>query len=328
MRKSFEKLKFLSIIFLSVLILSNCNKDDDGIIVQPDEKETENHTDPDPTDEQGEGEQGDITLYRVVGKNLVKEKDYTVSGKHETFQKDTQKHMEIWSLVKKIVPPSYLKKMNEFIIYAGEANGTAGYVYETKKDLSTWRMGIAIDFAYDGGFNANGELAYTIIHEFGHILTLDNSQLDSSTSSDNCTNFFPGEGCAKNDAYINVLYNKFWKDIWNAYKDAQNDESQKQEFYNMYQDRFVTAYASTNPGEDIAEVFATFVTKDKRDSNSSIASQKINLMYEYNELIRLRDFIRKNTVSSSKSKRALPVAGQWKQASRIGKNHGQCRRKH
>ena len=78
------------------------------------------------------------------------------------------------------------------MIFAGEDNGTAGYVYNTKDDLSKWEMGIAIYFAYEGGFNADGELAYTIIHEFGHILTLEIAQVDASVSENSCTNYFTG----------------------------------------------------------------------------------------------------------------------------------------
>ena len=212
------------------------------------------------------------------------------------------------------------------MIFSGEHNGTAGYVFPTSDDLSKWQMGIAIDFAYEGGFNANGELAYTIIHEFGHILTLDNTQVDASIAQGNCTNFFTGEGCAKSASYINKLQTQFWADIWSAFEAAQESEEKGRQFYDKYQDRFVTAYASTNPGEDIAEVFATFVTRNGGPNGNSIAEQKIKLMYDHPELVSFRDFIRGN-MASAKSRSYLPVAGSWKNANTIGNAKKGCTHK-
>jgi len=209
--------------------------------------------------------------------------------------------------------------MSQFMIFAGESNGTAGYVYNTTVDLSKWGMGIAIDFAYEGGFNAGGELAYTIIHEFGHILTLENRQVDASISESDCKNYFVGEGCAKAEAYINKTYQKGWADIWDEFLKVQEKESESasEEFYTKYEERFVTGYASTNPGEDIAEVFATFVTRNGGVNGSSIAEQKIQIMYDHPELIELRNYIRGNT-ANEKGRSYLPIAGAWKKATTFG----------
>ena len=74
---------------------------------------------------------------------FVEIKDFDVKGAELSLQQDVQKHMEIWELVKKIVPLSHRSKMSEFLIYAGERTGTAGFVVETNADLSKWKMGIA-----------------------------------------------------------------------------------------------------------------------------------------------------------------------------------------
>lgn len=264
------------------------------------------------------GEPGEITLYNVIGDNIIKKTDYKVTGKELEFQKDTKKHQEIWELTKKVIPPSYRSKMSRFMIFTGEGDGTAGYVYNTAPDLSKWEMGIAIDFAYyNGSFNEGGELAYTIIHEFGHILTLDNTQVDASISQNSCQNYFTGEGCTKSMAYINKLYSKFWSDIADEHSQLGENQSEQENFYQKYRDRFVTGYASTNPGEDIAEVFATFITRNGGVNGNSIAEQKIQLMYEHPELITLRNYIRGNT-ASSRASRFLPIAGSWKKANTFG----------
>lgn len=63
------------------------------------------------------------------------------------------------------------------------------------------------------------------------------------------------------------------------------------EFYDKYQDQFVSDYAATNPGEDIAETYRVFVMEDKPEGNS-IRDQKIKFMYEFEELVKIRQNIR------------------------------------
>ena len=257
------------------------------------------------------GTQGEITLYRVVGADIQKKTDYQVSGQDLVYQNDVARHQELWGFTKDVVPSSHRNYMNEFMIYNGEITGSAGYVFETAQDLSTWQMGLAINYADD-----QNELLYTIIHEFGHILTLNNTQLNSSVSSNDCSNYHTGEGCSKAAAFINKLYNLGWADVWSEYQQAQNSQTALQAFYNRYQDRFVTNYAATNPGEDIAEVFATFVTMAERPQGNTIAERKILLMYEENELVQLRDYIRNNLFTNRRSITLTP--GSWNRANTLG----------
>lgn len=311
-----KRLKLLIIILLSLLVINTfnaCEKDDDT--VKPEKKETSDKPKEDKK-EQDDEEDG-ITLYSVDGYNITKKTDYKVSGKLLELQKDSKKHTEIWNLVSKIIPKGYMTFFNEYLIITGEESGVAGFVVQTREDLTKWKIGVAIDMAYQGGFNTDGELSYTIIHEFGHTLTLNNVQVDSKRNSDNCSNYFTGEGCAKEGSYINVLFQKFWKDIHDQFLDTGDDESKKQAFYEKYKDRFVTQYASTNPGEDIAEVFTHFVIKDKPTGNT-IANQKVKILYEHPELIELRNHIRESLRIGTKSKSA-PVIKVWKRGSTIGK---------
>lgn len=128
---------------------------------------------------------------------------------------------------------------------------------------------------------------------------------------------FPGEGCAKEGSYINALYQNYWKDIHDEFLDTGDDESKKQAFYEKYQDRFVTQYASTNPGEDIAECFTHFVIFDK-PTGDTYANKKVQLFYNYPELVELRNYIRKSLSIGTKSKSA-PVIKVWKRGATFGK---------
>lgn len=270
------------------------------------------------------GTQGEITLYRITGNDLQKIRDYNVSGQDLAYQQNVAKHQELWGLTKNVVPSAHRVKMSEFMIYNGSVTGSAGYVVEKKEDLSEWQMGLAINYADD-----QNELVYTIIHEFGHILTLNDTQVDASISSGGCNNYFTGEGCSKQASYINKLYELGWKDVWSEFQQAQNNQSDHQAFYEKYRDRFVTNYAATNPGEDIAEVFATFVTRNDKPAGNTIAEKKILLMYDHNELVELRDYIRTNLNVSGRGRSILPVPGSWKKATTLGDpKHAHCRLKH
>lgn len=322
--KNFKKYLSIVVVALSVIFFNSCNQEE-IIIPQSsavgDTVSNGNLTNTGNTSNNPQGEDGEITLYKVVGDNINKVTDYKVTGQDLEYQKDVAKHNEIWELVKKIVPLKQREKMGEFLIYNGSVTESAGFVVEISDDLSVWKMGIAINYAYEGGFNTNGELAYTIIHEFGHILTLHKDQLDASITKENCTNYFPGEGCARSSSYINELYQAYWKDIANEYQDASASQSTQEAFYEKYQDRYVTQYASTNPGEDIAEVFATFVTRANKPSGTTIAEKKILLMYNRSELVAFRDHIRQNLQlrgRGNSTKFILPEAGKWKQANTFG----------
>ena len=326
--KKLKNLSLIAIVFTSLMVLNGCSKDDsflqdnlssnltDGVNDTSDDSDDSDSGDGNEDDNGNNpsGQQGEITLYRVDGESIVKITDYQVSGQDQIYQQDTQRHQELWTIVKKVMPTSYRTKMSEFLIYNGEVTGSAGFVVETEQDLSKWQMGIAINYA-----DNQQELVYTVIHEFGHILTLNNDQVDANISQNSCSNYFVGEGCAKSNSYIHKLQSQFWADIWTEYQAAQNSQSGMEQFYNSYSDRFVTQYAATNPGEDIAEVFATFVTRNSDVNGNSIAEQKIQLMYNHTELVELRNYIRGNLGSSSRSRASmLPAPGSWRQANTFG----------
>ena len=135
--------------------------------------------------------------------------------------------------------------------------------------------------------------------------------------------FLTGEGCSKTNSYINKLQKNYWADIWEKFKTAGEDQEKLQKFYTEHKNRFVTNYAATNPGEDFAEVFATFVTRKGGVNGNSIAEKKIQMMYDSAELLAFRDFTR-STMTSAKSRSYLPTAGTWKRSNTIGNPNKGC----
>lgn len=251
--------------------------DDDGNEIT---EETTNQADDD-------AEEGSLTLYRINGNSISKVKDYPVAASLLTYQQDAGRHQEMWDFVTRLLPDNSRGKLVEFEVFHGGGE-LLGYVAPVDaNDLSRWRFALAIDAAGDlSGIDFEALFTFVTLHEYGHVLTLNNEQIDATVDFTNCNHYHTGEGCAQPNAYINRLVELGWTDIIN-----EHDEDNPDATYDNHRDRFVSRYAATNPGEDIAEVFSFFITGD-RPAGNQLSDRKIKLLYEFPELVNLRDQVR------------------------------------
>ncbi len=267
---------------------------------------------------QGPTEDGyEIIFYDVLGDDI----SFGHSPELPTFllhwQEDSTKHYEIWNVFTKLIPESS-RNVNQFYITTDGIGAIGGGVNRDTNDVSMWSLFYDISDVYPNGIFDEKETVFTIIHEFGHILTSNTDQIDVhlelvDSSSENIDELydikdqecFPElmvvDGCAKTDSYINLFYHQFWIDIspeWDEIQYIEDDDEyyeQSDLFYEKYQDHFVSVYASTNIDEDIAESWTAFVLNDKPTSNT-MSSQKIQFFYDFPELIKLREYIREGLV--------------------------------
>ncbi len=233
---------------------------------------------------------GGITLYKVNGDNINTLSDYDVAGKDLEYQNDIIKHQEIWGLIKKIVIPEYRNKLKEMLIFNGEKENLDAYVVNISKDTKEWRIGVAINYAYNKDYSKSKRLEYNLVHEFGHIVALNNDEVNLEKDEKQCVSYYTLGVCTKPDSYMNLFYQEFWKDMMAEYKNGRNID-----FYRNNKEKFVSKYASVSPVEDFAETFACFITKDLPDSNSlHIKDIKVLFFTKYPELMKMRDTIRNN----------------------------------
>jgi len=127
-----------------------------------------------------------------------------------------------------------------------------------------------------------------LIHENAHIFSLGASQSDNDIipyaelCDDNwecddekirqittqkeaacAPNFYDSvAGCLNEDSYLNKFYQKFWADIYRERYYGGKEIMSTYDFHQKYYDHFVSNYAATNPAEDFAETFTTFVLWD------------------------------------------------------------------
>ncbi|MCM1989078.1 hypothetical protein [Oceanirhabdus seepicola] len=208
-------------------------------------------------------------------------------------KENIKRYKSLWERIKNIIPKSYIERIIKFSIDTDGQKNVMAYVNEEDLNSETWRLTIdKIDAIKEDEQLNNEELNNTIVHEFAHILTLNNTQVEEGIIEDS-KNYCTETATTKDNSYLNKFYNKFWKGINKKWTEAQESEESMREFYEKNKKHFVTEYASTNTLEDIAESFTAFVLQDK-PKGRNISEKKILFFYDYEEAIKIRNEIRKN----------------------------------
>jgi hypothetical protein len=151
------------------------------------------------------------------------------------------------------------------------------------------------------------ESIYTMVHEFGHLLTLNKTQIrpTEKSSQEEGDFYLTNEGEAYRKSYINRFVNLFWKgallDSWDVieknycYTEANCVKKKHDLLYMNNDTEFITDYAVESPEEDIVESWTAFVLRPKVRNPKTIAQKKINFFYQFPELVAYRKLIRRNT---------------------------------
>lgn len=219
----------------------------------------------------------------VTKKNFTEESDrvaaYRVTPTEKivlTSGQDKPQYQDIWNDIKSL-SPDYIsdKYIDSYEVFNNTSDDTLAFVADEDGN-GKWTVGINL-----AGYTASTkrENKMTIIHELGHIISLNSSQVNPDAG--NCPNLVLDEGCADKDSAINIFWTKFWKGI------------QEPEFD---QNKFVTEYAATNVTEDFAETFAFFVLEKDSGFGNSIKDQKIKSLYAHAELVEIRKQMRSTLV--------------------------------
>ncbi len=184
-------------------------------------------------------------------------------------------HKALWRLVSAISPDELTDNyIDTFEVSNNNETDAAGYVVDVNED------GVfAIGFNLPDSDPADGaETMLLIVHELAHILTLNNDQIPPESSC----NYDQPEPCLEASGDSDGLYENFVERFWskedietsadavNASEDGSPAESS---LYVENPESYVSEYASSQPGEDIAESFAHYVVTNSYGGNS-IADQK------------------------------------------------------
>ena len=247
-------------------------------------------------------------VYAIEDDKLASREDIVVTNRIDTEHDARATHEFIWNYFAAIVPPEERKYLTEFAVVSDGKGEILGAVSPTYDNPSLWALEVDILDADD-----NYGLTFTLMHEYGHLVTLNATQVPPNrrvffSPDDNeiydqavaaCTQYFTGEGCSNPNSYINDFFNRYWLDFYTEWQeiDMIGDEDEYynrlDDFYETYQDQFLTDYSATSPAEDIAEAWSFFILSPKPELDS-IANEKVLFFYEYPELVVLREKILTN----------------------------------
>ncbi|MCX6055448.1 MAG: hypothetical protein NTZ74_11160 [Chloroflexi bacterium] len=244
-----------------------------------------------------------LVTYQVDGEKLTQpELNQDIPEWLIPYQEDIDFHTRLWGLFYSILPEQEKDVVTQFAVMTDGVDEILASAYQSDNAIDEWVLEVDI---LDTSNLSN--LVLTIIHELGHLVTSNPTQVVLSEAIFNdpendtiyedemnaCDSFFPGEGCSLPDSYINLFYERFWMDIndeWTQVNEIEDQEELDQalnDLYQKYSDQFVSDYAITNPSEDIAESFTQFIGAPKPEGNT-IAEEKILFFYEFPELVDLR----------------------------------------
>lgn len=229
-----------------------------------------------------------LATYDVEGDKFKK-----VSGKLNAEQ--LKKLEYTYGIFTRIIPKSERKNLIKLEVY--EKDASAAYINNHEERTDKMVLGINIDEAKDSSIGPvqKYEIASLFIHEFGHLFSTDNIETKEGGSCYEPNG--PTFDCYKPNSYINVFHNEFWSKVDKNYKqNGEKDNKDLRKFYDLNKDNFINSYAASNPYEDFAETFMTFVTEYVPEKSDDVVSQKIAFFYQYDNLVKLRTEILKNVL--------------------------------
>ncbi len=245
-----------------------------------------------PTHTTADGELGYLARYDINDDILSNMQSGTVPkeyAKHNT----QEKHFIMWKTFTALVPAPLRKDIVTYEVFTDGTGEVMGAVTPLDTNPSHWKlqMDLMDSFLEDGSINKK-ELVYTLIHEFAHVLTLRATQVAHTVAEEECMTYFIQEGCTRKDSYILAFYMTFWKDLMESHTQVTVQEGGVEQFYQEHSDAFITEYAATNLGEDIAESFTAFVLQAKPTATTA-KDRKITFFYNYPELVAMREHMRR-----------------------------------
>lgn len=193
---------------------------------------------------------------------------------------ESPEHTKAWKTAKKIIPFELLKDVKYFVPFKVDTSKNsyaAGFMQPLDFEAHPydWALGVAT--------NADSTyLPYTLIHEYGHYVSLKDTTLKLNDSYTD----IKAEGGELLQSFAKECLGHIAEEMDNIEKDNHYL------FYARHKDDFVSMYATTNLLEDFAESFARFVMNSTYDSE--ILTKKMNFLNNHPDLVAIKNQILNN----------------------------------
>ncbi len=216
---------------------------------------------------------------------------------------------DYWKEFNRIFPQELIKKyIKRVVLMTDGVDEKTGALVSLNSRNDKWQLEIDVK---DVNLKTRDkrrlhESIYTLVHEFGHLLTLNKTQIRPTSKREQGEGelYLTLEGEAYKKSYINKFVNLFWKGaLLNSWDVIQRDYCYTEancveKLHDLYDNNrleFVTDYAAESPEEDIVESWTAFVLRSRVRKPRTIAHKKRNFFYQFPKLVAYRKAIRKNT---------------------------------
>ncbi len=165
----------------------------------------------------------------------------------------TERDRAVWAIVVATLPDHARETIRQMNVVTDGVNGTLAMVHRSTVDASSWVL--SIDPA-----ESRDVLVSTLVHEYGHMLTLRTEDLKSAAASrDGCKGVRIEIGCAATGSALASWHDEFWA---NTTEPTSPDAK-----------RFVSDYAASSVHEDLAESFMAWTLDQVRHPTPAISER-------------------------------------------------------
>lgn len=224
-----------------------------------------------------------ITDDRVADDSLAILGVYEVDGTEVVDDIDPS-YEAVWQRFTELVDVTAWPQITLFVALDRDASpgGTEGAVDRIAGSDEEYY--VALDVT---GVEPAAELDSTMLHEFGHLVTLNPDQMPLDTSeADTCDIFTVDGRCAPEGSYFRDWVEQFWAGYLHSDADAEPDTAADDRFATG---DYVSEYAATNPYEDLAETFDAWVREDSEPTGDAVIDQKLRFFDAYPEIVELKE---------------------------------------
>ncbi|MBX3100296.1 MAG: hypothetical protein KF761_12035 [Salinibacterium sp.] len=210
-----------------------------------------------------------LGVYEVDGTDVVAEIDPAYEA--------------VWTRFTELVDVTQWPQITLFVALDRDASpgGTEGAVGPLATDPSLYY--VALDVT---GVEPAAELDSTMIHEFGHLVTLNPGQIPLDIGgADTCEVITYNDRCPPEGSYLRAWLDEFWPGYVDSEADSEGDTAAADRFATG---DFVTEYAAKNPLEDVAETFDAWVREKSEPAGSGVVDDKLRFFDSYPEIVELK----------------------------------------
>ena len=190
----------------------------------------------------------------------------------------------VWEYVCSILPERCRQNIAQFDLFTDGCSNILAFTAPLAAEGRPKNAQFSVSIDHYDVYDENGarrdwsKLTYTILHEYGHVLLEDETQVDltQGESTHDPAAFVEG-------SFRKAFYDAFWQGIGDS---AASD-------YETNPTHYVSQYGANYFHEDIADTFAVFVLSGKPEGKT-VAEEKILFFWNDADMVQLRGEIRAN----------------------------------